>query len=109
MGFVLGKGSCANGACGAAPLHKCGRPADLQEITRYPPKRLGYGLQFCPHCLAEDIEPYFRLAWRLAFYTHCPKHYCMLLDLCPQWGQGAAAYTLGPIHWCVFAKLVAAH
>ncbi|WP_233862024.1 TniQ family protein [Paraburkholderia adhaesiva] len=57
-------------------------------------KRLGYGLQFCPRCLAEDAEPYFRLAWRVAFYTYCPKHDCMLLDRCPQCGQGVAYHRI---------------
>lgn len=44
--------------------------------------RTGYGIQFCPHCLAEDREPYFRLAWRLAVTFMCSKHGCRLLDRC---------------------------
>lgn len=43
----------------------------------------GYGLQFCPHCLAEDTEPYFRKRWRVAFYTCCTRHQVMLHDRCP--------------------------
>ncbi len=46
--------------------------------------RRGRGLQFCPHCLAEDVEPYFRKRWRLALSTICTKHNCHLLDACPQ-------------------------
>lgn len=42
----------------------------------------GYGMQFCPQCLAEDKEPYFRIGWRVAFYTFCPKHMVMMHDRC---------------------------
>lgn len=38
---------------------------------------------YCPMCLNEDEQPYFRIAWRLAFVTHCPKHKCVLFDRCP--------------------------
>ncbi|WP_417703439.1 TniQ family protein [Rheinheimera aquimaris] len=41
-----------------------------------------FGIQYCPQCLAEDAIPYFRLGWRLAFYTFCPKHQIMLHDRC---------------------------
>lgn len=41
------------------------------------------GLVYCPLCLFEDIEPYFRKSWRLAFYTVCSKHSTMMLDACP--------------------------
>lgn len=42
-----------------------------------------HGLQYCPSCLAEDQTPYFRSVWRLAFYTVCPVHNCLLRDSCP--------------------------
>lgn len=42
-----------------------------------------HGLQFCPKCLAEDKEPYFRKRWRVALYTMCTKHQCMVHDRCP--------------------------
>jgi hypothetical protein len=45
-------------------------------------KRNG-GLQFCPHCLAEDKKPYYRLNWRFAWHTACAGHQCGLLDECP--------------------------
>lgn len=44
----------------------------------------GHGLQFCPRCLAEDPEPYFRRRWRVAFYTWCSIHNVMLHDRCPR-------------------------
>lgn len=42
------------------------------------------GLMFCPQCLREDVEPYFRRRWRLAFSVVCTKHKCNLLDACPK-------------------------
>jgi hypothetical protein len=57
-------------------------------------KRDGYGLQFCPSCLAEDATPYFRKCWRAAFYTVCTDHGTMLLDRCPACGMAAAIHRL---------------
>jgi hypothetical protein len=39
-------------------------------------------LQYCPCCLQDDEDPYFRRHWRLAFVTVCPQHECQLLDRC---------------------------
>ena len=41
------------------------------------------GLQFCPHCLAEDEKPYYRRKWRLAFMVACERHHTLLHDRCP--------------------------
>lgn len=43
-----------------------------------------YGQQFCPRCLAEDKEPYYRRRWRLAFMVCCERHGSLLLDRCPR-------------------------
>jgi hypothetical protein len=45
-------------------------------------KHTAFGMQYCPLCLSEDKEPYFRIAWRLAFYTFCPIHKVMMQDHC---------------------------
>lgn len=45
-------------------------------------KRRG-GLQYCPSCLREDREPYYRLQWRMAWHTCCSVHRVRLLDRCP--------------------------
>ncbi|MBM94404.1 MAG: hypothetical protein CMI09_14680 [Oceanospirillaceae bacterium] len=42
----------------------------------------GYAQQYCPLCLKEDDEPYFRLQWRLALYTFCTKHRILMADRC---------------------------
>jgi hypothetical protein len=44
--------------------------------------RRRYGTQFCPLCLFEDTEPYFRRKWRLALATMCDRHGIMLHDRC---------------------------
>lgn len=45
--------------------------------------RPSHGFQFCSRWLADDIMPYFRRRWRLAFTTVCLDHHCRLLDACP--------------------------
>ncbi len=39
-------------------------------------------VQYCPQCLQDDEEPYFRRHWRLTFVTACQRHRCRLLDRC---------------------------
>ncbi|GLH74902.1 hypothetical protein GETHLI_34040 [Geothrix limicola] len=48
--------------------------------------RAAYGIQYCPECLAKDIEPHWRLNWRLAFVTTCPQHFRVLSDTCSSCG-----------------------
>jgi hypothetical protein len=65
--------------------------------------RPSHGFQFCSRCLADDITPYFRRRWRLAFTTVCLDHHCRLLDACPHCD---APVTLrrspmtSPCRWC---------
>ena len=40
------------------------------------------GLPFCPQCLACDIQPYYRLQWRLAWVVGCDRHGVRLVDRC---------------------------
>lgn len=56
----------------------------IQTLMVYHRKRNAYGMQFCPKCLSEDKEPYFRRSWRIAFNTICTHHQVMLHDRCPQ-------------------------
>lgn len=62
----------------------------------------GYGIQFCPQCLTEDSEPYFRKRWRVAFNTICVKHNCMLHDRCQNCGAGIAYHRLDVGHKDIF-------
>ena len=54
--------------------------------------RSGYGVQYCPVCLATDPVPYFRLQWRLGFVVSCPLHGCLLSDRCERCGAPVAAH-----------------
>ncbi len=66
----------------------------ILALKMYHRKREGYGLQFCPACLAADKIPYFRKRWRVAFYTVCTQHGIMLHDRCPQCGMAVALHRL---------------
>ncbi len=55
-------------------------------------KRDGFGMQYCPACLAMDKEPYFRRKWRVAFHAFCPMHKIMLHDCCPACGAAVTFY-----------------
>lgn len=59
-------------------------PAPFQPLLRSDGS--SYRLQYCPLCLSEDKEPYFRLHWRLAFVTACERHERELDDQCPKCG-----------------------
>ena len=48
------------------------------------------GTQFCPRCLSEGGQPYYRKQWRLALYTFCPIHMKRMLDACPTCGTHVA-------------------
>ena len=54
----------------------------------------GFAMQYCPLCLAEDSEPYYRLAWRLALYTFCPVHQVMMHDRCNNCGSPVAFHRI---------------
>jgi hypothetical protein len=66
----------------------------ILALKMYHRKPEGYGLQFCPACLAEDEIPYFRKRWRVAFNTVCTKHGTMLCDRCPECGTAIAFHRL---------------
>lgn len=57
-----------------------GRVAGTNEKT---------GPMFCPVCLKNDEQPFFRLHWRFAFVASCPIHRVEMLDRCPTCGEAA--------------------
>lgn len=66
-------------------------------------------LQYCPHCLRADTQPYFRRHWRLGFITVCAQHQRRLRDRCPKCRQpvnfhwlAADAPTLATCYRCGF-------
>lgn len=66
----------------------------ILPLLMYHRTHRGYGLQFCPHCLAWDAIPYYRKRWRVAFCTYCPTHGVMLHDRCPKCGAPVAFHRL---------------
>ncbi len=50
-----------------------------QNFLAHPSKNARY----CPACLEEDLDPYFRYSWHLPFVTVCPVHRLLLRDRCP--------------------------
>ena len=72
--------------------------------------RTSHGIQYCPDCLTEDIEPHWRLSWRLAFVTTCHRHSRVLCDTCPSCGAAPNPLALFkrqrpgtepiPVHYC---------
>lgn len=50
------------------------------------------GVRYCPLCLMEDKEPYFRKHWRLSISVACLKHRCYLLDRCQKCGSPVTVY-----------------
>lgn len=57
-------------------------PSWLLTLGVWHRKRRGFGQQFCPRCLEDDPEPYYRTYWRLAWITACNTHNCRLADRC---------------------------
>ena len=56
----------------------------IMPVGIYHRRRRQFGLQYCPRCLAEDVEPYYRRKWRIAFMVMCEKHNILLHDRCPK-------------------------
>jgi len=78
-------------ACGSVAEHAV-RPWILTIGSRN--RRRHGGLQCCSACLATDTTPYYRLQWRFAWHTSCPKHGCVLLDRCPDCGVALEPHRL---------------
>lgn len=55
----------------------------ILNVGIYHRSRNNFGLQYCPLCLKEDLIPYYRKYWRLAYITTCDKHNIYLSDRCP--------------------------
>lgn len=58
----------------------------ISSLKAHHRKRQNNAIVYCPQCLADDAEPYFRQSWRVALHTFCPVHHIMLHDCCPECG-----------------------
>ena len=70
-------------------LLRYGRPLLARQGRSGRPRAV---LQYCPRCLAEGPEPYFRRGWRFAIEVVCVRHRCRLHDAC--WRCGALVAPL---------------
>jgi hypothetical protein len=81
-----------------------GREPTAQPMGIFLSGSLAVVLRFCPQCLAEQQEPYYRLAWRFSFLSGCALHGCHLWDVCPQCGKAmplfSAPFTVGRCALC---------
>ncbi|WP_181880958.1 TniQ family protein [Crenobacter cavernae] len=50
------------------------------------------GLMYCPACLTEESDRYYRRLWRIAWASVCVKHRCELVDRCPSCGAPVAPH-----------------
>lgn len=66
--------------------HCAGQLRWILPMGIYHRTRRRFGIQFCPQCLSDDDEPYFRTRWRVAALTFCQKHNLLLHDRCPACG-----------------------
>ncbi|MFC5429458.1 TniQ family protein [Paraburkholderia denitrificans] len=66
-------------------------------LNLYHRKRRGFGMQFCPRCLATDLVPYLRKSWRVAFNTVCSLHGNLLADRCPACGESIAIHRISMV------------
>ena len=75
-------------------LHPASQLRWVIPLKLYHRKHLGYAMQYCPMCLTEDKEAYYRLQWRLALYTFCPKHRIYLHDRCHTCGAPVSFHRI---------------
>ncbi|ROT94731.1 hypothetical protein EB809_18820 [Marinobacter sp. R17] len=76
-------------------LSEVGNAPWLIPLGIYHRRRRRFGIHYCPVCLAEDRDPYFRRKWRLAFYVACEKHRCLMESGCPRCSAPVTYYRLG--------------
>jgi hypothetical protein len=83
----------------------------IMPVGVYHRTRKQFGLQYCPLCLAEDEEPFFRCKWRLAFIVSCERHQTLLHDRCPRCGAAVNFHRdeLGTPHKFVVDLLTLCH
>jgi hypothetical protein len=63
--------------------HSAGQLRWILPMGIYHRTRRNFGMQFCPKCLEDDEDPYFRTYWRVSLITHCAKHRLCMHDRCP--------------------------
>lgn len=83
----------------------------IMPVGVYHRTRRRFGLQYCARCLSEDVTPYYRRRWRLAFMTVCDVHRTPLRDRCPRCESPVAFHRneLGDFHKFSATSLTLCH
>lgn len=76
-------------------LTPAGRTAWILPVGVFHRTRRRAGLQFCPRCIEGDTNPYYRKTWRLALYSMCEVHLCVMHETCPECRSNIAFHRLG--------------
>lgn len=76
-------------------LTLAGRTAWILPVGVFHRTRRRAGLQFCPKCLEGDPNPYYRKSWRLALYSMCETHLCVMQERCPECKSNISFHRLG--------------
>lgn len=74
-----------------------GKTKWLLRLGVYHRSRRRYGQQFCPYCLADDADPFYRLSWRFSFTTVCSVHKTHMLDRCRKCGHAVEFHRINPL------------
>ncbi|GAC51098.1 Helix-turn-helix motif harboring protein of FIS regulatory family [Mycobacteroides abscessus subsp. abscessus] len=69
------------------------READQRGWTLRNIFRLRPASRFCPHCLSENGGRWL-LRWRIGWELVCPRHQCLLVDLCQRCGTSPALHRM---------------
>lgn len=53
-----------------------------QVVSKFPWRHV-HASRFCPLCL-EETGGRWQITWRMVWFFACPKHHCLLAELCPE-------------------------
>ena len=56
--------------------------------------RMNALLRYCPMCLSEDPEPYFRREWQMSAFRLCDRHNCLICCHCRQCRRPQSVYKI---------------
>ncbi len=73
-------------------VNTSGPTSAINRVGVYHRTRKLPGLQWCPACLREDENPYFRQHWRLVLFSTCHIHKSILSCLCPECSSPAVPF-----------------
>lgn len=67
----------------ADEVARSARTPGIIPLSVFHRTRRAAGLMFCPECLRASDGSYYRKQWRIAYFSACARHGCVLLERCP--------------------------